>query len=203
MKRTKEEAEITRQQILKAALRVFSSKGYSDTRLEDVAREAGVTRGAIYWHFDNKEDLYLQFTEQLFEKYQRQVHQSLAIDGSPLTKIRNLLRDLFIMLEEDEEFRANYTVSLFRTTMTDKMHDQLNRFVAFMGKLGQTLGNLIQEGIEAGEIDPKTNPFVAAVALVSYINGVEVTWLGAPETFSVKRIADDLAEFVVSGIVAQ
>ena len=201
MKRTKEAAEITRQQILKAALRVFSSKGYSDTRLEDVAQEAGVTRGAIYWHFENKEDLYLQFTEQLFEKYQRQIHQALAIDGSPLTKIRNLLKELFIMLEDDEEFRANYTMSLFGTTMTNKMRDQLNRFVAFMGKLGQTLGNLIQEGIEAGEVDPATNPFVAAVALVSYINGVETTWLGAPEAFSVKRIAGDLADFPLGGIM--
>lgn len=203
MKRTKEEAAITRRQILKAALRTFSDKGYSDTRLEDVAQEAGVTRGAIYWHFENKEDLYLQLTEELFEKYQRQVHLALAIEGSPLTRIRNLLKELFVMLEEDEEFRATYTTSLFRTTMTSKMHDQLNRFVAFMSQLAQTLGNLILEGIEAGEIEPKTNPFVAAVALVSYINGVEVTWLGAPETFSVKRIAGDLADFLLRGIVKQ
>ena len=47
--------------------------------------------------------------------------------------------------------------------MTTGMQDQFNRMVAFMGKLGQTLGNLIHEGIEAGEIDPAVDPFVAAI----------------------------------------
>ena len=47
MSRTKEEAEVTKQRLLKAALDVFSRKGYADTRLEDIAAEAGVTRGAM------------------------------------------------------------------------------------------------------------------------------------------------------------
>ena len=58
MRRTKEEAEQTRQDLLDAALTVFSQKGYTATRLEDVARAAGVTRGAIYHHFGSKAELY-------------------------------------------------------------------------------------------------------------------------------------------------
>ena len=58
MRKTKEEAAITREQLLKKALAVFSKKGYSATTLQDIASEADVTRGAIYWHFGSKAKLY-------------------------------------------------------------------------------------------------------------------------------------------------
>ena len=51
-------AEITREKLLKAALQVFSEKGFNAARLQDIAETAGVSRGAFYWHFKNKFDLY-------------------------------------------------------------------------------------------------------------------------------------------------
>ncbi|WP_426230819.1 TetR family transcriptional regulator [Pararhizobium sp. DWP3-4] len=60
MRRTKAEAEETRNSILSAAERVFFEKGVSTASLDDVAKAAGVTRGAIYWHFSNKTDLFLE-----------------------------------------------------------------------------------------------------------------------------------------------
>lgn len=56
-RRTKEEARQTRESILRAALDLFSEKGYSRTALNDIARRIGMTRGAVYWHFENKEAL--------------------------------------------------------------------------------------------------------------------------------------------------
>ena len=56
-RRTKEEAQETRQAILDAAVRVFAQQGVANASLTDIAQEAGVTRGAIYWHFANKADL--------------------------------------------------------------------------------------------------------------------------------------------------
>src|SRR5918993_1636945 len=58
VRRTKDEAQETRNRILDAAERVFSERGVSHTSLEDLAKAAGVTRGAIYWHFRNKSDLF-------------------------------------------------------------------------------------------------------------------------------------------------
>src|SRR5687768_7926109 len=57
VRRTKEDAAATRAAVLDASLRVFSRKGYAATRLEEVAAEAGVTRGAVYWHFADKAEL--------------------------------------------------------------------------------------------------------------------------------------------------
>ena len=56
-RRTKEEAEQTRQHLLNTALRLFAERGISRTNLKDVATEADLTHGALYWHFKNKADL--------------------------------------------------------------------------------------------------------------------------------------------------
>lgn len=52
-RRTKEEAEATRESVLRAALDLFSEKGYSRTTLNDIAKRIGMSRGAVYWHFVN------------------------------------------------------------------------------------------------------------------------------------------------------
>lgn len=57
-RKTKEQAQETRLQILEAAVVEFSARGVSATSLTDIANAAGVTRGAIYWHFKNKVDLF-------------------------------------------------------------------------------------------------------------------------------------------------
>lgn len=63
-KRTHAEALETKKNILAAAHRVFSQKGFAKTSLSDIAREANVTRGAIYWHFENKSELLASLIEE-------------------------------------------------------------------------------------------------------------------------------------------
>ena len=64
-KRTHEEALQTKKQIMDAAVTLFSSKGYEKTSLSDVARAAGVTRGTIYWHFENKGELLIELLQAI------------------------------------------------------------------------------------------------------------------------------------------
>ena len=65
VKRTRDEAAETRNGILDAAERVFSVRGVSHTSLEDIAKAAGVTRGAIYWHFRNKSELFTAMVDRV------------------------------------------------------------------------------------------------------------------------------------------
>lgn len=62
-RKTKQQARETRQLILDVALRLFSQQGVSSTSLATIAKAAGVTRGAIYWHFKNKSDLFNEIWE--------------------------------------------------------------------------------------------------------------------------------------------
>jgi TetR/AcrR family acrAB operon transcriptional repressor len=202
MRRTKEDAEITRKAILKAALRAFSDNGYAAARLEDIAAEAQCTRGAVYWHFKNKEGLYIKLMEESIARYKDRVKRALDIDGSPLEKIRKLMVELFIMLEDDEEYRLTYSTFLFRDAATEEMMRQIEHVQAFMETVTSSLSTLIRKGIKAGELDPATKPSVAAVALTSYINGIEFTWLSNPDAFSPKKMAAGLADTILKGIIA-
>jgi TetR/AcrR family acrAB operon transcriptional repressor len=67
VRRTKEEAQETRSQILEAAEKAFYERGVARTTLADIASLAGVTRGAIYWHFSNKADLVQAMLDTLHE----------------------------------------------------------------------------------------------------------------------------------------
>ena len=65
MRKTKQEAQKTRQHLLNAALEIFWRMGVTRATLQEIAQQAGVTRGALYWHFSNKEALF----ESLFEQH--------------------------------------------------------------------------------------------------------------------------------------
>jgi len=80
MRRTKADAAKTRENLLNAGLRVFRQKGYSATRLEDIAQEAGLTRGAIYWHFGNKLELYRALVEECTAKIQKKIGAILSTE---------------------------------------------------------------------------------------------------------------------------
>lgn len=67
MTRRKSE-EIRREEILEAALKCFSKRGYHDTRMDDIIKESGLSKGAIYWYFKGKRDIFIFLIEQHLEK---------------------------------------------------------------------------------------------------------------------------------------
>jgi TetR/AcrR family acrAB operon transcriptional repressor len=77
-RRTKAEAEQTRQQILKAALDLFVEKGYERATFEDVAGRIGLSKGAVYWHFKSKPDLFAALVEDMTAKHNAQIAALLA-----------------------------------------------------------------------------------------------------------------------------
>ena len=112
MRRTKEEAAVTRSAVLKAALSVFSNKGYAAATLDDVAKAARVTRGAIYWHFKSKADLYNTLTSELSARGADLVQQAVAEGGSLLDILRRIFVRQCALIEEDKEARAVMELAL-------------------------------------------------------------------------------------------
>lgn len=92
-RRTKEEAERTRQSLLEAALNVFLEKGYSKTTLQDIASAAQLTRGAVYWHFKNKKDVYHALMDTVFEPIHIFWDKARTSSAPPLDVISSLLED--------------------------------------------------------------------------------------------------------------
>ena len=102
VRKTKEDAELTRQRIIDAAREVFLARGVSRSTLEHIAARAGVTRGAVYWHFSNKTDLFHAMREQVFLPLIDRMDDTLLVEGSedPLTRIENFLCGTIQVLDE-------------------------------------------------------------------------------------------------------
>src|SRR5436190_7442736 len=110
-RRTKEEAQETRHMLLDTAERVFQEKGVSRTSLADIAKAAGVTRGAIYWHFTDKADLFCSMVARVtmpMESPACQTDHGAAAD--PIHSIREMMIGILRRTSEDPQARRVFHI---------------------------------------------------------------------------------------------
>lgn len=200
MRRTKEEAEVTRQHLLKAALAVFSRKGYADTRLEDIAEEAEVTRGAIYHHFGGKAELYNEMVAVGSQRVMPVIQGALDEGGSPLEILRRVFIRTLEYAEEDADFRAMQEIVLFKTAVTVELAEGVQKKIEGTRGMIHFLTQMIQEGVETGEVRGDIDPQDAAIAFVASQNGLLTLWLLDPQLFSLKERAEGQANILMRGL---
>lgn len=121
-RKTKEEAGLTRQQIIDAARAVFHECGVSRSTLETVARVAGVTRGAVYWHFKGKAELFLAVREDVFSPMLARSHAILDDPrySDPLDSIEAAITDFFRVLDECPTLRQVLEIMTLRCEYVDE-----------------------------------------------------------------------------------
>lgn len=111
VRRTKEEAEATRLQLLDAAERCFREKGVASTTLDDIAKTAGHTRGAVYWHFENKTDIFEAVCERVNTPMQAMLSNLAADPGEdPLGHLRKDAIHVLRMLAGCERVQAVFEI---------------------------------------------------------------------------------------------
>jgi TetR/AcrR family acrAB operon transcriptional repressor len=203
MRRTKEEAAETRQALLKAALSVFSQKGYASTTLDDVAKEAGVTRGAIYWHFGSKAELYSALLDE-YSARGSEIVQSVVSEGGSLD---GMLREIFVRLltavESDPALRAVMEINLLKTEYSSELSDMLAKQIENGRALLAGITQAMAQGIDAGELRSDLDPEDMARAFIAFQNGVLHLWLVDPSAFELGERAPQMAEILMQGIALE
>ena len=122
-RKTKEDALVTRALIIDAARRVFHAEGVNRSTLDKVARAAGLTRGAVYWHFANKAELFLAVKTTYTSQFD--ALQTLLMpdpDKSGLDAIRDYLLALFQALLNNEEARETLEIILLRCEYVEEFN---------------------------------------------------------------------------------
>ena len=201
MKRTAEEAAVTKQKLLEAALSVFSRQGYKSARLQDIATEADVTRGAIYHHFGNKAGLFMTLIQEAIQRSSNIVPQAIHEGGTFLEIMERIMVRGFELLETDVQVRQTMRLYLFHT----EVDDELSMFDIFLKE--QTVGTVqnaaqfMQMGITQGVLRQDLDVETAARAFVAFQNGVIHLWLLDPEAFSIREQASALAGAFLHGLV--
>jgi TetR/AcrR family acrAB operon transcriptional repressor len=132
VRKTKEDAELTRQRIIDAARTVFLTRGVSRSTLEHIAAEAEVTRGAVYWHFKNKTDIFYALRDRAFLPLIDRMYDTLATqtdDIDPLTQIENSLGDTINELNENIEMRQIYEIMMIKCEYVDEFATVLQQIL--------------------------------------------------------------------------
>lgn len=200
MRRTKEEAAVTRSAVLKAALAVFSNKGYAAATLDDVAKAAKVTRGAIYWHFKSKADLYNTLIAELSARGADLVQQAVAEGGSLLEILRRIFVRQCTLIEEDREARAVMELALSKTGTDPELQAGRKKQLEAGSALLEGIAGAMQQGIDQGVLRSDLNPADMSRAFIAFENGAIQLWLTSPKSFSLKKSAESFAEVLIAGL---
>ena len=132
MRRTKVEAEQTRDAIIAAAVAVFLEHGFSRATFDEIARTAGVTRGAVYWHFRNKLEIFDALERRADlpnEVFGNRLRARLATDFDldPLDELADTIREGVRAFEADTERRRILTILWLRCEYVGEMLPALER----------------------------------------------------------------------------
>ncbi|MDU4960498.1 MAG: helix-turn-helix domain-containing protein [Sporomusaceae bacterium] len=166
---------MTKETIVTAALRLFLTRGYQSVSLADVAKEAGITKGAIYHYFSGKEDLLQRSLQLLSERvtamYQgllsdkysvRQVLEALIVERTP----ERYCRDLLQMQESCRLDYAQFALEIMRKYPgIQQQIEQSNATVC------EFLTHRLQQAAVSGEIKPETDCFALAAGILALVNG--------------------------------
>ena len=200
VRKTKEEADATRKLLLKAAVAVFSRQSYDATRLEDIAAEANVTRGAIYHHFGSKQDLYATMIGEYSKPLYDLMGSSIEPGKSFLENLRNLCINLFSALEDDADLRAIQDITV-RTP--PELNESIGLKLDYLEAQIMTLVVGFSEAIASGEIRAEIAPDDALRGYFGYINGIYLMWRLESEAFSLKERAPILIDLYIKGLAAK
>lgn len=200
MKRTKEEAAVTRAAVLKAALSVFSSKGYDASTLEDVSAAARVTRGAIYWHFKSKADLYNTLIEEVAARGNMVVQSAVAEGGALLEILRRIFVRQCALIEDDREARAIMELVLFKTGLHPDLKAGRKKQIDEGNALVAGIADAMRMGVSQGILRDNIDPTDMARAFLAFENGAIQQWLASPKSFSLKTSAESFADILIAGL---
>ena len=199
MRRTKEDAELTRQNLLAAAENVFSKKGFAATRLSDIAQEAHVTRGAIYHHFGNKMELFLALHKERVDPYFKMLDEIFISDLLPKAKIKKMFTEFLFRAFKDLDFVKRQRFDAFRDVEFTGC-EELHEFMQERGKkIYLMLIDLIQYGQKIRDIRQDISPELAAMNLLAYMKGLVSILFMEGQLDLVKNRSEELVETFIKG----
>jgi TetR/AcrR family transcriptional regulator, acrAB operon repressor len=179
MRRTKAESEATRRSILAAARRVFARRGVTRSTLEHVAAEAGVTRGAIYWHFANKAALFDAMREQVSVPLIDRTDCTLLATRvpDPLSAAERFLCGVLDSIANDSDTRETFRIMMLKCEYVDEFESEPARQTGHWRELERKLGKVYARAQRAGMLRAGLTPAMAALDTCVFLSGLMRLWL--------------------------
>lgn len=200
MRRTKAEAEQTRLLIMQKGLEQFALKGVAGTSSTDIAQLAGCTRGAIYWHFGNKWQLFEAICEHYSAPLKRLSDAGLADDEQdPLGKLRALLVRLLVEIERNEGFRRVMLVFI-RESSGMSARETPAPVARFLREQHERRLAVLRNAIRRRQLPADIDHEVASWMIKAMVDGFVGSWFQHAGGFSLAQHAEAFVDSVLTSI---
>jgi len=201
-RRTKEEAAITREQLLDAAEKMFREHGVTRTTLAEVATAAGVTRGAVYWHFKDKAALFAAMCERATLPLDAML---AAASGESTTDPLGALRDIMVgalrHLASDPRAKAVFEIIFLKTEMCGELGEVVGRRDRERCDCLLQVEKLVRRAMDMGRLPADTDAALATQLLQACMGGLMREWVLDPSAYDLAVDAPRLVECIIAGIV--
>lgn len=182
----------TTQRLLAAARKLIARRGLSETTLEDIAEEAGYTRGALYSNFSGKGDLFIELLRRDREATTAQL-RALRDDSLQLTQIRERLREILDQMYRTNESFMNWTEARMLAARDPKFRAKLDGLLV---ERRDAVAKLIEYVYGRLGIEPPLTPAAVAMGFSGLLEGVKLNMLSSPGEMTSADAEAVLALFV-------
>jgi TetR/AcrR family acrAB operon transcriptional repressor len=202
-RRTKEEALATRDHILDAAERVFQQRGVSQTSLQQIAQAAGVTRGAIYWHFRDKADLFNAMMSRVTLPMEQAAQRSGdPVLDDPVEFVRRVWLGALVQTANDPQVRRVFEIATHKVEYVGEMQAVRDRHVASRDRCLEQVRRGLSLAMRRGRLGRRVPARAAALGLHALIDGLIQNWMLDPAAFDLVRTGRQVLDTYLAGLAA-
>ncbi|WP_410768900.1 TetR family transcriptional regulator [Fontibacillus sp. BL9] len=189
----------TRTRILEAAAKTFAEQGYTTTSLDKVAAEAGLTKGAVYWHFSSKQDLFLAIMERNLSQQVQQLPvqiENLLEAANPEAALTVWLQSQFDCLESGD----GGSILFFEFVTSSREPEIREKLQAMYGKSLEALGAFLLQMQQKGYIAEDLDPQSLGIMVDALLKGVVIEWMIDPVRCQPGRLLQTMAKVLWQGM---
>jgi TetR/AcrR family fatty acid metabolism transcriptional regulator len=185
------------QQIIDAAIRVFARNGYYNSRVSDIAREAGIASGTIYLYFRTKDEILVTLFRDKMAEWVAFLRREIASEPDAVAKIRRLVALHFHVLESDPDLAEVVQVELrqgqkfFRGASAH----EISSYFAL-------IGSILEEGMAAGQLRRDVPVKIATKMLFGAMDQLATSWVLGKRGYRLTDAADAVATIFLRGVSA-
>ena len=200
-RRTKEDAVATRNALLDAAEQVFLAQGVSQSSLAAIAKEAGATRGAVYWHFKDKLDLFNAMIDRVIMPLDQVIYGGVGqlTSAAPLPRMCRVMYLLFDGLVTDDRICRVFIIMMHRVEFVGELASLQVRHTTSMNEFTRQLALDFAAAAEQQRCTLRLSPQLLATGLRSLLDGLMHSWLMDVEGFDLKKDGVATAQIYLVG----
>ena len=184
--------------ILRAAIKVFAGSGFFNSKVADVAREAGVADGTVYLYFKNKDDILASIFNNYMDNALADGRTRLAEIDDPIEKLRRIVRAHLEGLGRDRNLAVVFQVELRSST---KFMEQFS--ATKVTEYLDLISGVIEEGQQSGVFRSGLNTKIVAKVLFGALDEMATNWVLSHKRYSLVSTADPVLDVFLNGIVNQ